>query len=67
MRTSKILSVSLPPEMHSWAEEVTRSEKRTMSELVREALRAYKTLRHRTEQEQHSKHKSTDRAPQRSK
>ena len=45
MRTTKVLSVSLPPEMLSWAEEVARSEHRTMSELVREALRAYKTLR----------------------
>jgi Arc/MetJ-type ribon-helix-helix transcriptional regulator len=40
-----VLSVSLPPEMLSWAEEVARSEHRTMSELVREALRAYKALR----------------------
>lgn len=45
MRTTKVLSVSLPPEMLSWAEEVARSEHRTMSELVREALRAYKALR----------------------
>ena len=44
MRTTKVLSVSLPPEMFSWAEEVARSEHRTMSELVREALRAYKAL-----------------------
>ena len=42
MRTSKVLSVSLPPEMYSWAEEVARAENRTMSELIREALRAYK-------------------------
>jgi Arc/MetJ-type ribon-helix-helix transcriptional regulator len=45
VRTTKVLSVSLPPEMLSWAEEVARSEHRTMSELIREALRAYKTLR----------------------
>jgi Arc/MetJ-type ribon-helix-helix transcriptional regulator len=45
MRTTKVLSVSLPPEMLSWAEQVARSEHRTMSELVREALRAYKALR----------------------
>ena len=67
MRTSKVLSVSLPPEMHSRAEEVARSEHRTMSELVREALRAYKTLRLRTEQEQHPKQELTGQAPQRSK
>jgi Arc/MetJ-type ribon-helix-helix transcriptional regulator len=45
MRTTKVLSVSLPPEMLSWAEEVARSEHRTMSELVREALRAYRQNR----------------------
>lgn len=67
MRTSKVLSVSLPPEMHSWAEEVARAENRTMSELIREALRAYKSLRLRTEQEQRPKSKMTDRAQQRSK
>jgi Arc/MetJ-type ribon-helix-helix transcriptional regulator len=42
MRTTKVLSVSLPPEMLLWVEEVARAEQRTMSELVREALRAYK-------------------------
>ena len=51
MRTTKVLSVSLPPEMLSWAEEVARSEHRTMSELVREALRAYKTLRQSADKE----------------
>ncbi len=51
MRTTKVLSVSLPPEMLSWAEEVARSEQRTMSELVREALRAYKTLRQSADKE----------------
>ena len=45
MRTTKVLSVSLPPEMFSWAGEVARAEHRTMSELVREALRAYKAQR----------------------
>jgi Arc/MetJ-type ribon-helix-helix transcriptional regulator len=45
MRISKVLSVSLPPEMHSWAEEIARAENRTMSELVPEALRAYKAPR----------------------
>ena len=37
--------------MLSWAEEVARSEQRTMSELVREALRAYKTLRQSADKE----------------
>lgn len=67
MRTSKVLSVSLPPEMHSWAEGVARAENRTMSELIREALRAYKALRVQTEQEDRPKPKLAARAPQRSK
>lgn len=67
MRISKVLSVSLPPEMHSWAEEIARSENRTMSELVREALRAYKALRLRTEKEQQPKSKFTEQGPRRSK
>jgi hypothetical protein len=45
MRTSKVLSVSLPAEMLRRVEEMARAEDRTMSELVREALRAYESLR----------------------
>jgi CopG family transcriptional regulator/antitoxin EndoAI len=41
MRTSKTLSITLPPEMLARAEEMARQEHRTMSELVREALRQY--------------------------
>ena len=41
MRTSKTLSITLPPEMLTRAEEIARKEHRTMSELVREALRHY--------------------------
>mgnify|MGYP003701088637 CR=1 FL=1 len=41
MRTSKTLSITLPPEMLARAEEIARKENRTMSELVREALRRY--------------------------
>lgn len=41
MRTTRTLSVTLPPEMLAWAEAVAREEHRTMSELVREALRHY--------------------------
>ena len=41
MRTSKTLSITLPPEMLTRAEEIARKEHRTMSELVREALRQY--------------------------
>ncbi len=41
MRTSKTLSITLPPEMLSRAERLAQRENRTMSELVREALRWY--------------------------
>lgn len=41
MRTTKTLSITLPPEMLARAEEMARNEHRTMSELVREALRHY--------------------------
>jgi predicted transcriptional regulator len=41
MRTTKTLSVTLPPEMLTRAEQLARKEHRTMSELVREALRQY--------------------------
>ena len=41
MRTSKTLSVSLPPAQLKRAERLARKENRTLSELVREALRHY--------------------------
>ena len=41
MRTSKTLSITLPPEMLGRAEQLAQRENRTMSELVREALRHY--------------------------
>jgi predicted transcriptional regulator len=41
MRTSKTLSITLPPAMLAQAEETARREHRTMSELIREALRHY--------------------------
>jgi CopG family transcriptional regulator / antitoxin EndoAI len=41
MRTTKTLSITLPPEMLERAEAVARKENCTMSELVREALRQY--------------------------
>jgi len=45
MRTSKTLSITLPPEMLSRAETLAKAENRTMSELVREALRYYERQR----------------------
>ena len=41
MRTSKILSLSLPPNLLREAERLAKREGRTKSELFREALRRY--------------------------
>jgi Arc/MetJ-type ribon-helix-helix transcriptional regulator len=45
MRTTKVVSISLPAEMLREAEALAKEENRTMSELVREALRAYRRKR----------------------
>ena len=41
MRTSRTLSISLPPAQLRESRRLARKENRTMSELVREALRRY--------------------------
>src|ERR1035437_10998394 len=41
MRTSRTLSVSMPPTQLKQAERLAKKENRTLSELVREALRQY--------------------------
>ncbi len=41
MRTTRILSLSLPPDLVRKAERVAKQEGRTKSELFREALRHY--------------------------
>ena len=41
MRTSKTVSISLPPAQLKQVERLAKKESRTMSELVREALRQY--------------------------
>jgi CopG family transcriptional regulator/antitoxin EndoAI len=46
-RTSKVLTVSLPPEMLDKAEKIAKEESRTRSELFREALRQYINNRER--------------------
>ena len=43
MRTAKVISISLPPEMEEEIQELARSERRTISELFREAIRQYAT------------------------
>lgn len=50
MRTTEIISISLPPAMARQFEEVQKRESRTGSELVREALRAYFEARYPTVQ-----------------
>ena len=45
VRTTKTLSITLPPEMLTRAEKLAKKENRTMSELVREALRHYERQR----------------------
>ncbi len=41
MRSTRTLSVTLPPEMLKRAQSIAKRESRTMSKLVREALRHY--------------------------
>jgi CopG family transcriptional regulator/antitoxin EndoAI len=45
MRTTKVLSITLPAPMLEQAQAIARQENRTMSELVREALRQYQQQR----------------------
>jgi predicted transcriptional regulator len=45
MRNSKVVSITLPPEMATEAARLARRENRTMSELMREAFRRYKRQR----------------------
>ena len=42
MRSTKVVSITLPPEMAAEAERLAKEEGRTMSELMREAFRRYR-------------------------
>ena len=44
-RRSRVFTISMPPEMAKAAESLAKQENRTMSELVREAFRAYHAQR----------------------
>ncbi len=44
-RSTKLVTISLPPDLLKKAERVAEEEHRTKSELLREALRAYITSR----------------------
>ena len=45
MRTTKPITISLPPELLRETQRVAREEARTRSELIRDALRQYLTSR----------------------
>lgn len=45
MRSSKVVSITLPPEMAREATRMAKRENRTMSELMREAFRHYQRER----------------------
>jgi len=46
MRNTRTLSVTLPPDMLKRAQSIAKKESRTMSELIREALRHYERRSH---------------------
>ncbi len=41
MRNTKVYSITMPPDLAKQAERLAKKENRTMSELMREALRRY--------------------------
>jgi CopG family transcriptional regulator/antitoxin EndoAI len=41
MRTTRVVSITLPPPLFEQAQALAKEENRTMSELMREALRRY--------------------------
>jgi metal-responsive CopG/Arc/MetJ family transcriptional regulator len=45
MRTTRVVSITLPPALFEEAQALAREESRTMSELMREALRRYQRER----------------------
>lgn len=45
MRTTKVVSITLPPPLFEAAQALAKEENRTMSELLREALRRYQSER----------------------
>jgi CopG family transcriptional regulator/antitoxin EndoAI len=45
MRTTKVVSITLPPPLYEQAQALAKQENRTMSELMREALRRYQRER----------------------
>jgi predicted DNA-binding protein len=58
-RSSKTYTISLPPELASKAEFLARRDSRTMSELFREAFRAYYTQQARQTLEEINQYAAT--------
>ena len=44
-RNTRVLNISMPPEMYEDIEEIAAAENRTKSELIREAFRHYQFVR----------------------
>lgn len=44
-RNTRVLNISMPPEMYEAIEEIAQAENRTKSELIREAFRHYQFVR----------------------
>ncbi|MCX6625617.1 MAG: ribbon-helix-helix domain-containing protein [Acidobacteria bacterium] len=44
MRTTRVYSITMPPDMAKQAERLAKKENRTMSELMREAFRRYQQV-----------------------
>jgi CopG family transcriptional regulator/antitoxin EndoAI len=45
MRSAKVISISLPPDMNEEIQEAAKEERRSVSEVFREALRQYLAMR----------------------
>ena len=41
MRTAKVISISLPPDMNKEIQDIAKEERRSVSEVFREAIRQY--------------------------
>ena len=57
-RKSKVITFSMPPEMAEEVQRIVREEGRTMSELIREALRLYMDEREWLRQERRQRAKA---------
>ena len=45
MKTARIVSISLPPDLNDEAAKIAKEERRSVSEVFREALRQYAAMR----------------------